>query len=158
MHKHIRRLLGVSGKEKSFDPKDRGEFSTSGRPRPGQATPQRPRRSQNAPLSKNSPFRCPECERGAHFGIAKRTPIEDFAPRMPKMRVWCSFLHPQTHPYRRFRLSDVHNASLVWMGLMYIYTYIHIYIYTHLHIYIHTYTHIPIHICINVYTCIHIYI
>ena len=29
------------------------------------------------------------------------------------MRAWCSFLHRQTHPYRRFRVSNVQNASAV---------------------------------------------
>ena len=63
--------------------------------------------SQNAPLSQISLLGCPKCERGAHFCIAKRTPIEDFAPRMSRMRAWWSFLHPQTHPYRRFRAPRV---------------------------------------------------
>ena len=33
--------------------------------------------------------------------IAKRTAIEDFAPRASKMQAWCSFSHRQTHPLSR---------------------------------------------------------
>ena len=63
--------------------------------------------SANAPPSRISRFRCLKCERGAHFRIAKRTPIEDFAFQMSKMRAWCSFSRRQTHPYPGFHASDV---------------------------------------------------
>ena len=131
---YIRRLLGVSRKEKSLDPKDRERPRGIFRARASQAGPGRARpphsvrdapkthpyrrirpsdvqnasvalifESRNAPLSRISPLGCPKCERGAHFCIPKRTPITDFAIRTSKMRAWCSFLHCQTHPYRRFR-------------------------------------------------------
>ena len=69
--------------------------------------------SPNAPLSRISRFRCLKCERGAHFRIAKRTPIKDFAFQMSEMLAWCSFSRRQTHPYRRLRVSDVYHASVV---------------------------------------------
>ena len=71
------------------------------------------RSCSNAPLSKNSLLGRPKCERGAHFCIAKRTPIEDFAFRASKMRAPCLFLHPQTRPCRRFCPSNIQNASVV---------------------------------------------
>ena len=39
----------------------------------------------NAPLSKNSLLGRPKCERGAHFCMAKRTPIKDSDLRISKM-------------------------------------------------------------------------
>ena len=70
-------------------------------------------KSQNTPLSRISRFRCLTCKRGAHFRIAKRTPIKDFAFQMSKLRAWCSFSCRQTHTYRGFRVSDFKNTSVV---------------------------------------------
>ena len=63
--------------------------------------------SPNAPLSRISRFRCLKCKRGAHFRIAKRTPVEDFAFQMSKMQARCSFSYRQTNPYLGFLISDV---------------------------------------------------
>ena len=67
----------------------------------------------NAPLSRISRFRCLKCKHCAHFRIAKRTPIQDFAFQMSKMQAWCSFSHRQMYPYRGFRVSDVQSSGEV---------------------------------------------
>ena len=67
--------------------------------------------SPTAPLSQISLFGHLKCERGAHFCIAKRTPIADSA-----------------------EFTMVYALE----GLMYIYTYIHTYIYAHLRAMKHT--------------------
>ena len=69
--------------------------------------------SPNAPLSRISCFRCLKCKRGTHFRIAKRTPIKNFALQIFIMQAWYSFSRRQTHPYQRFRVSNVQSASAV---------------------------------------------
>ena len=81
--------------------------ASPGLPRLRQAPPQRPRRSK---IRKFTYIGAP----GPPVA-PKRTPIEDFALRKSKMRARSSFSHRQTHPYRRFRRTDVQNASVVFI-------------------------------------------
>ena len=68
---------------------------------------------QNATLSRNLPLDRLKCERGSHFRIAKRTPVEDFALQMSKMRARCSFLNCKMQPYQGICPLVVQNASVV---------------------------------------------
>ena len=58
---------------------------------------------QTHPRSRIALLRRLRCKRGAHFCIAKCTPIGDFLLRMGR----------ETHPSQGFHPSDVQNASVV---------------------------------------------
>ena len=67
--------------------------------------------SPNAPLSRISLFERPECERGADFANAKWIPGQDFAQNVSAVLIRAT----PNASHRRFRLSDVQNARVVFI-------------------------------------------